>query len=107
MMMIQGSVGQCASSVPAPPMAGNQTTRAGLPTGDAADTMDRLLSEVPHGHTAFDVIVLSHLRWNFVFQRPQHLLSRCARQHRVFFVEEPIETDGPASMDISTPRPGV
>src|SRR5512140_770310 len=38
----------------------------------------------------YDVICLSHLRWSFVFQRPQHLLSRCARTRRVFFVEEPI-----------------
>jgi hypothetical protein len=37
-----------------------------------------------------DVICFSHLRWNFVFQRPQHLLSRCARHRRVFFVEEPL-----------------
>jgi UDP-galactopyranose mutase len=37
-----------------------------------------------------DVLCFSHLRWNFVFQRPQHLLSRCARDHRVFFIEEPI-----------------
>jgi UDP-galactopyranose mutase len=36
------------------------------------------------------VLVLSHLRWNFVYQRPQHLLSRCARTHRVVFFEEPI-----------------
>lgn len=40
-----------------------------------------------------DIVVLSHLRWDFVFQRPQHLLSRAARQHRVLFVEEPIEGD--------------
>jgi UDP-galactopyranose mutase len=36
------------------------------------------------------IIVLSHLRWDFVFQRPQHLLSRLAKRHRVFFVEEPL-----------------
>jgi UDP-galactopyranose mutase len=41
-----------------------------------------------------DVICLSHLRWNFVFQRPQHLLTRCGREHRVFFVEEPLFDDG-------------
>jgi UDP-galactopyranose mutase len=40
---------------------------------------------------AVDLICLSHLRWNFVFQRPQHLMTRCARDRRVFFVEEPIE----------------
>jgi len=37
-----------------------------------------------------DLVCLSHLRWNFVYQRPQHLLSRCAKNRRVFFVEEPI-----------------
>lgn len=37
-----------------------------------------------------DLICFSHLRWDFVYQRPQHLLSRCAQTHRVFFVEEPI-----------------
>ncbi len=36
------------------------------------------------------VLVLSHLRWNFVYQRPQHLLSRCAKTHRVVFFEEPV-----------------
>src|ERR1700753_721091 len=36
------------------------------------------------------VLCLSHLRWNFVFQRPQHLLSRCAREHDVVFFEEPL-----------------
>jgi UDP-galactopyranose mutase len=40
-----------------------------------------------------DVVCLSHLRWNFVFQRPQHLMVRCARDRRVFFVEEPIFDD--------------
>src|SRR5205085_2085289 len=37
-----------------------------------------------------NVIVLSHLRWNFVFQRPQHVMTRCARANRVFFWEEPV-----------------
>ncbi len=37
-----------------------------------------------------DLICLSHLRWNFVYQRPQHLMSRCAQKRRVFFVEEPV-----------------
>jgi UDP-galactopyranose mutase len=43
-----------------------------------------------NGAPSYDVICLSHLRWKFVFQRPQHLLTRCARERRVFFVEEPI-----------------
>jgi UDP-galactopyranose mutase len=37
-----------------------------------------------------DLVCLSHLRWNFVYQRPQHLLSRAAKDRRVFFFEEPI-----------------
>lgn len=34
------------------------------------------------------VICFSHLRWNFVFQRPQHLMSRFARTGRVVYWEE-------------------
>jgi glycosyltransferase involved in cell wall biosynthesis len=49
-----------------------------------------------------DLICLSHLRWDFVYQRPQHLLSRCARERRVFFIEEPIYIkDQMAQFDIS------
>jgi UDP-galactopyranose mutase len=42
-----------------------------------------------------DILCLSHLRWDFVFQRPQHLLSRAAKQGRVFYVEEPVFDGGP------------
>ena len=35
-----------------------------------------------------DLVVVSHLRWDFVYQRPQHLMSRAARRHRVLYVEE-------------------
>jgi glycosyltransferase involved in cell wall biosynthesis len=34
--------------------------------------------------------VFSHLRWNFVFQRPQHLITRCSAANRVLFWEEPV-----------------
>jgi UDP-galactopyranose mutase len=37
-----------------------------------------------------DLVCLSHLRWDFVWQRPQHLMSRMSSQFRVFFVEEPV-----------------
>lgn len=36
------------------------------------------------------LLCLSHLRWNFVFQRPQHLLTRAARTHAVLYFEEPL-----------------
>ncbi len=41
-----------------------------------------------------DLICISHLRWDFVWQRPQHLLSRLARNTRVLFVEEPVTVEG-------------
>ncbi|HEY9674353.1 MAG TPA: glycosyltransferase family 1 protein, partial [Waterburya sp.] len=49
-----------------------------------------------------DLVCLSHLRWNFVFQRPQHLLTRFAQGRRVFFIEEPIfSADSPVSPQTS------
>ncbi|KJH70975.1 UDP-galactopyranose mutase [Aliterella atlantica] len=55
-----------------------------------------------------DLVCLSHLRWNFVFQRPQHLLSRCAQGRRVFFIEEPILSNDPVGrLDISQHESGV
>jgi UDP-galactopyranose mutase len=46
-----------------------------------------------------DLICISHLRWGFVWQRPQHLLSRLAEQYRVLFVEEPM-----TNTEISKPQ---
>jgi UDP-galactopyranose mutase len=45
------------------------------------------------------LIVFSHLRWSFVFQRPQHLLSRLSRHYRVLYIEEPVHTSGPAHLE--------
>lgn len=36
-----------------------------------------------------NILCFSHLHWNFVYQRPQHLLSRFARQYHVYYFEEP------------------
>ena len=35
------------------------------------------------------LVCFSHLRWDFVWQRPQHLLSRAAKHYRVLMIEEP------------------
>lgn len=43
--------------------------------------------------TDTDLICFSHLRWDFVYQRPQHLMSRFSKQFRTFFIEEPIFHD--------------
>lgn len=54
-----------------------------------------------------DLVCLSHLRWDFVYQRPQHLLSRFAKERRVFFVEEPVFGDEPRRLDVSQRDCGV
>jgi glycosyltransferase involved in cell wall biosynthesis len=37
-----------------------------------------------------NIIVFSHLRWDFVYQRPQHLLTRFAADFKITLIEEPI-----------------
>jgi UDP-galactopyranose mutase len=54
-----------------------------------------------------NILCVSHLRWNFVFQRPQHLLIRAAREGRVVYLEEPIPTDGQPHIDLVTDPHGV
>ncbi|GAB4385900.1 MAG: glycosyltransferase family 1 protein [Elainellaceae cyanobacterium] len=66
-----------------------------------------LNSEAPPSN-AHDLICLSHLRWDFVYQRPQHLLSRCAKGRRVFVMEEPMFTaEQDAWLSISRRECGV
>jgi glycosyltransferase involved in cell wall biosynthesis len=51
------------------------------------------LSELPANNInrlPENLICFSHLRWDFVFQRPQHLLTRLAKKMNVFYFEEPI-----------------
>lgn len=38
----------------------------------------------------YDMIVFCHLRWQFVYQRPQHIISRLASNMKVLFIEEPV-----------------
>src|SRR4051794_41301583 len=48
---------------------------------------------------ARDLVCLSHLRWDFVYQRPNHLMARAARNRRVYFVEEPTVGEGAPEME--------
>ncbi len=50
------------------------------------------------------LVCFSHLRWNFVFQRPQHLMSRFARTMTVLFWEEPILEAGLANAEVRETR---
>jgi glycosyltransferase involved in cell wall biosynthesis len=64
---------------------------------------------VPKTH-APGIVVFSHLRWKFVWQRPQQFLSRFAQTHRVLFIEEPIYDlpDGEAgSLELEAVAPNI
>lgn len=50
-----------------------------------------------------DLVCFAHLRWDFVFQRPQHLLSRAARSMRVLYWEEPVWTPGGSPHVVTRP----
>lgn len=55
------------------------------------------------------IVVFSHLRWDFVYQRPQQLLSRFAQRHRVLYIEEPV-ANGSGVVDgweLSRPAPDI
>ena len=53
------------------------------------------------------IVVFCHLRWDFVYQRPQQLLSRLAQHYRILFVEEPVHKHGDSFMEQSHPAPGI
>ena len=48
------------------------------------------------------LLCFSHLRWDFVFQRPQHVISRFGREQPAFFWEEPEPTDRQAFLESRT-----
>jgi len=47
-----------------------------------------------------DVVCMCHLRWDFVFQRPQHLMTRFGRERRVFLIEEPVNGDASETLRV-------
>lgn len=49
-----------------------------------------LLNNNVKNHHQYDIIVFCHLRWGFVYQRPQHIISRLSKTNNILFVEEPI-----------------
>lgn len=53
------------------------------------------------------IVVFCHLRWDFVYQRPQQLLSRLAQHYRILFVEEPVFDRGAPFMEQSSPIPNL
>lgn len=62
---------------------GKGTAARAEPSGKASESTSRSTG-------AYGIVVFSHLRWGFVWQRPQQFLSRFARKHPILFVEEPV-----------------
>jgi UDP-galactopyranose mutase len=52
-------------------------------------------------------ICLSHLRWDFVYQRPQHLMSRLAAKMPVVYFEEPVPTESAPWLEQRHAAPGL
>jgi len=53
------------------------------------------------------LIVFCHLRWDFVFQRPQHLMTRLAEHYQILFVEEPVYDEGRAHLKKTAVAPNI
>src|SRR5215213_7626920 len=54
------------------------------------------------------IVTFSHLRWDFVYQRPQQLLSRLSKTRPVLFIEEPIHIpDCVPHWEVHHPLPSV
>lgn len=58
-------------------------------------------------HLAYDVIVFCHLRWDFVYQRPQHIISRLSESYNVLVVEEPIANEDGKLYQLVTINPNL
>ncbi|TIV42597.1 MAG: glycosyltransferase family 1 protein, partial [Mesorhizobium sp.] len=54
------------------------------------------------------LICFSHLRWNFVYQRPQHILTHASREHQIVYFEEPVfEECSHSSIRFCDAAPGI
>lgn len=70
---------------------------------DLSVVPDSKRTSVPH----LSFIVHSHLRWDFVWQRPQQILSRLALRYPVLFVEDAIAEERSVGLEITEPHPNI
>ena len=78
--------------------------------GNALPPQARGRNAIPASSQAslhFPLVVHCHLRWDFVWQRPQQVFSRFAAAHPVLFIEDPLPTDGEARLELSEPFPNL
>ncbi|KQM75323.1 hypothetical protein ASE76_05020 [Xylophilus sp. Leaf220] len=93
---------------------GDFTRHLCVPYAERLRHWQRIVDQVSFSHpfsktttTMTHLIVFSHLRWDFVYQRPQHLLSRLAATRPVVFVEEPIPGAAETRLETYQPCSGV
>jgi glycosyltransferase involved in cell wall biosynthesis len=81
---------------------------AGGGTGVGA-AVERMVRALPgrSSSSARPVIVHSHLRWDFVWQRPQQIFSRLAPRHPILFTEEPMRGGDALRLIVTEPHPNV
>ena len=48
---------------------------------------------VQSANTDYEMVVFCHLRWDFVYQRPQHIISRLSKDMKILMIEEPVPFD--------------
>ncbi|MES2822518.1 MAG: NAD(P)-binding protein [Pseudomonadota bacterium] len=59
------------------------------------------------GENMKTIIVFCHLRWDFVYQRPQHLLSQLAQNYKIIVVEEPFYQPGKSFLKTYSPAANI
>jgi hypothetical protein len=77
------------------------------PLRSDVEKSDELSPDMADMADMLDMICLSSLRWDFPRQRPQHLMSRAARERRVFFVEDPLYGETTPGLEIRRRDCGV
>ncbi|WP_223815767.1 glycosyltransferase family 1 protein [Adhaeribacter rhizoryzae] len=82
-------------------MEDSVTLKKELDPKKPATNINSFLADMPN------IICMSHLRWDFVFQRPQHLLTRFAQHTNLYYFEEPLFYDGAQPrLDVTTREGG-
>lgn len=84
-----------------------ETDTASLTEGAFEDSTPIDIGTPAAARENFPIIVHCHLRWDFVWQRPQQIFSRLARQHRILFIEDPVIAEGDPSLAIDEPHPNL
>jgi beta-glucosidase/6-phospho-beta-glucosidase/beta-galactosidase len=84
--------GHAAVADTAPGLAAEPGVNRGLgvsPERSNGAALPRKLGQDARTTGRYGIVVFSHLRWGFVWQRPQQFLSRFAKKHPILFIEEP------------------